>query len=176
VRIIGGEWRSRRLVPPDDARVRPTADRVREAWFSILGDGVSGARMADLCAGSGALGLEALSRGAATCEFVELNPRSLAALRRNVEALGAGPRAIVRRADALRVARDAAEGAWDVVLADPPYGLGMGEALAEAWLARPFAPVLAIEHRVDDPMPAGGDTRRYGETAITFYRVPTSAS
>ncbi|MCU0624361.1 MAG: hypothetical protein MUF53_10960, partial [Gemmatimonadaceae bacterium] len=64
----------------------------------------------------------------------------------------------------------------DVVLADPPYGLGMAAALAEAWQAHPFAPVLSVEHRADDPMPAGGETRRYGDTAITFYRVPTSAS
>lgn len=176
MRIIGGEWRSRRLVPPDDARVRPTADRVREAWFSILGDTVAGARVADFCAGSGALGLEALSRGAASCEFVELNAKSLAALRRNVDALGAGARAVVRRGDALRVARDAAPDTWDVVLADPPYGLGMATALAETWLARPFAPVLSVEHRVDDPMPAGGETRRYGDSAITFYRVSTPAS
>ncbi|MCU0624336.1 MAG: RsmD family RNA methyltransferase, partial [Gemmatimonadaceae bacterium] len=112
MRIIGGEWRSRRLVPPDDPRVRPTADRVREAWFSILGEAIRGARVADLCAGSGALGLEALSRGAASCEFVELNPKSLAALRRNCETLGAGPRAVIRRGDALRVAGDAAEGHW----------------------------------------------------------------
>lgn len=176
MRIVGGEWRSRRLVPPDDPRVRPTADRVREAWFSILGDAVPGARVADLCAGSGALGLEALSRGAASCEFIELNARSLAAVRRNVEALGAGPRAVIRRGDALRAARDAGPGQWDVVVADPPYGLGMAAALAETWLAQPFAPVFSVEHRADEPMPAGGDTRRYGDSAITFYREPTPAS
>lgn len=160
-------------MPPRDPRVRPTADRVREAWLSIVGDAVAGARVADLCAGSGALGLEALSRGAASCEFVELNPKSLEALRENVAALGAGPRAVVRRGDALRVARDAAAGQWDVVFADPPYDLGMAAALAEQWLAVPYAALLGVEHRVTEPMPPGGDTRRYGDTAITFYRVPT---
>ena len=176
MRIIGGEWRSRRLVPPDDPRVRPTADRVREAWFSILGDAINGARVVDLCAGTGALGLEALSRGALTAEFVELNAKSLAALRRNIDALGAGARAVVRRGDALRVARDAQPGQWDIAFADPPYDLGMAAALAEQWQAVPFAPVLGVEHRAGEPMPAGGDTRRYGDTAITFYRVPTPAS
>jgi 16S rRNA (guanine966-N2)-methyltransferase len=173
MRIIGGEWRSRRLIPPHDARVRPTADRVREAWMSIVGDALVGARVADFCAGSGALGLEALSRGAASCEFVELNPKSLDTLRRNIEALGAGPRAVVRRGDAQRVARDAAAGAWDVVFADPPYDLGIGATLAEQWHLTPFAAVLGVEHRASEAMPAGGDTRRYGDTAITFYRVPT---
>jgi 16S rRNA (guanine966-N2)-methyltransferase len=173
MRIVGGEWRSRRLVPPRDPRVRPTADRVREAWFSIVGDAVVGARVADFCAGSGALGLEALSRGAAACEFVELNAKSLDALRENVEALGAGPRAVIRRGDALRVAREALAGQWDVVFADPPYDLGMAAALAEQWLAVPFAPLLGVEHRASEAMPPGGDTRRYGDSAITFYRVPT---
>ncbi len=175
MRIVGGEWRSRRIVAPQDGRVRPTADRVREAWFSILGDAVPGARVADFFAGSGALGLEALSRGAASCEFVDLAAKSLDALRRNIETLGAGPRAIVRRGDALRFARDAAVGAWDVVLADPPYDLGMAPALAEVWLAHRFTPLLAIEHRASEVMPPGGDARRYGETAITFYRDSTDA-
>ncbi|MDX2182480.1 MAG: 16S rRNA (guanine(966)-N(2))-methyltransferase RsmD [Gemmatimonadaceae bacterium] len=176
MRIIGGEWRSRRIVPPQDDRVRPTADRVREAWFSMLGDAVVGARVVDLCAGSGALGLEALSRGAAHAEFVELNGKSLAALRSNIETLGAGPRATVRRADALRVTRDADAGTWDLALADPPYGLGMAATIAEQWRETPFAPLLAIEHRASDPMPVGGETRRYGDTAITFYRVPSPES
>lgn len=176
MRIIGGEWRSRRLVPPDDPRVRPTADRVREAWFSILGDAVAGARVVDLCAGSGALGLEALSRGAAHVEFVELSARSLAAVRRNVEALGAGDRVTIRRGDALRVVRDAAPGQWDLALADPPYGLGMAAAIAEAWAAVRFAPLLSVEHRAGEAMPAEAETRRYGDSAISFFREPTPDS
>jgi 16S rRNA (guanine966-N2)-methyltransferase len=176
MRIIGGEWRSRKLIPPADQRVRPTADRVREAWFSILGDAVNGASVVDLCAGSGALGLEALSRGARSAEFVDLAATSLAIVRKNVEALGAGPRSVVRRADALRVARDATTGQWDIALADPPYGLGVALGLAEAWLAVPFAGILSIEHRRNEVLPASGDTRTYGDSAITFYRVQTHAS
>ena len=89
MRIIAGQWRSRRLEPPADPRVRPTTDRVREAWMNVVADRLQGARVVDLFAGTGAMGLEALSRGAAHCDFVELDPRSLAALGRNIETLGA---------------------------------------------------------------------------------------
>ena len=89
MRIIAGQWRSRRLEPPADPRVRPTTDRVREAWMNIVADRLTGATVVDLFAGTGAMGLEALSRGAARCDFVELDQRSLAALGRNIETLGA---------------------------------------------------------------------------------------
>ncbi len=95
MRIVAGELGGRRLRIPKDGRVRPTADRVREAWMSILGEELRGARILDLFAGSGALGLEALSRGAAAATFVELNPASLDALRANIESLGVGERAKV---------------------------------------------------------------------------------
>jgi 16S rRNA (guanine966-N2)-methyltransferase len=173
VRIIGGEWRSRRIVAPSDARVRPTADKVREAWMSILRHEIPGARVADLCAGSGALGLEALSRGAAHAEFVELAAPSLAAVKANIAALGAGDRSTVRRGDAVRVAREAPAGHWDIAFADPPYGLGIAAALAELWQGHRFAGVLGVEHRAGEAMPPGGGTRRYGDTAITFYRDDT---
>ena len=102
MRIVAGEFGGRRLSRPKDARVRPTADRVREAWMSILADAIPGARVLDLYAGSGALGLEALSRGAASATFVELNPPSLQALQANVAALGVADRSTVHRGDALR--------------------------------------------------------------------------
>src|SRR5580765_1019266 len=101
MRIVGGQFGGRRLVMPKDARVRPTADRVREAWMSILGDALTDARVLDLFAGSGALGLEALSRGADSATFVELNPPSLRALEENIAALGVADRASVHRGDAL---------------------------------------------------------------------------
>src|SRR4051794_25693630 len=101
MRIVSGQFGGRRLVMPKDARVRPTADRVREAWMSILGDELQGARVLDLFAGSGALGLEALSRGAASVSFVELSPPSLQALHQNIEALGAGEATTVHRGDAI---------------------------------------------------------------------------
>src|SRR4051795_1188979 len=102
MRIVAGEFGGRRLIMPKDTRVRPTADRVREAWMSILADTVPGARVLDLYAGSGALGLEALSRGAESATFVELNPPSLRALEANVASLGVADRVTIHRGDALR--------------------------------------------------------------------------
>jgi 16S rRNA (guanine966-N2)-methyltransferase len=117
VRVVAGEFKGRRLHAPHGARTRPTADRVREALFSMLGD-VSGARVLDLYAGSGALGIEALSRGAEFALFVERDRQALAALRRNLEAVGSD--AEVRAQDALRfLARP--DGVFDLVFCDPPY-------------------------------------------------------
>ncbi len=171
MRIVAGRWRGRRIEAPRDERVRPTADRVREAWMSIVHPLLPGAKVLDLFSGSGALGLEALSRGAEVAEFVELSPRSLAALRGNIEKLGAGEQAIVHRADALRFVKDLAPHAFDVAFADPPYDLGLATQLAEAWLASPFAEVLGIEHRVDERLPGEGERRKYGGSVITFYRT-----
>jgi 16S rRNA (guanine966-N2)-methyltransferase len=173
VRIVAGEWRGRRIEAPDDGRVRPTADRVREAWMSILGPALPGARVLDLFAGSGALGLEALSRGAASAHFVEVGPRSLKALRANVQALGADGRATIHRGDAVRFARTLGTGAYDVAFADPPYGHGLAAEIAGIWRHTAFAPLLGIEHSTRDEVPAGDDSRRYGDTVITFYRAPT---
>ena len=117
MRVVAGDFKGRRLVAPRGAGTRPTADRVREALFSMLGD-VSDARVLDLYAGSGALGIEALSRGAKSAVFVERDQAALAALRRNLDAVGA--RAEVRRQDVLRfLARP--EGTFDLVFCDPPY-------------------------------------------------------
>ncbi|HEY0995760.1 MAG TPA: RsmD family RNA methyltransferase [Gemmatimonadaceae bacterium] len=169
LRIVAGEWKGRRIRPPADARVRPTADRVREAWMSIVREWLPGARVLELFAGSGALGLEALSRGAASVDFVELAPASLRALHGNVELLGAGARATVHRGDALRYIEHLPAAAYDVCFADPPYGLGLAAKVAARWLERPFAALLCVEHRRGEALPAGGVTRRYGDTAITFY-------
>ena len=117
MRVIAGEFKGRRLHTARGTRTRPTADRVREALFSMLGD-VSGARVADLYAGSGALGIEALSRGAESALFVERDQRALAALRRNLDAVGA--HAEVRRQDVLRFLASP-EGTFDLVFCDPPY-------------------------------------------------------
>ncbi len=169
MRIVAGEWRGRRIKAPPGNRVRPTADRVREAWMSIVHPHLAGAAVLDLFAGSGALGLEALSRGAASAVFVEIAPGSLRALGANIRALGAGNVATVRRADALRFAESLPAHAFDFAFADPPYGHGAAARLAELWLATPFAVVLGIEHRAGEAMPAGVDSRRYGGTMVTFY-------
>src|SRR5437763_9860351 len=102
MRIVAGRWRGRKIDAPADDRTRPTGDRVREAWMSIVNPWLAGAKVLDLFAGSGALGLEALSRGAEVVDFVEIAPTSLALLRANAELLGAGPAAVIHRADALR--------------------------------------------------------------------------
>ena len=170
MRIVAGRWKGRTIKPPADPRVRPTADRVREAWMSIVMPDIPGARVVDLFAGSGALGFEALSRGAASADFVELAPKSLAALRANVAALDAGDDAVIHRADALRFAAALTPNAFDVAFADPPYGLSMATKLADLWLATPFARVLGIEHRLDETLPGSEDRRRYGTTVITIFR------
>lgn len=156
---------------PADSRVRPTADRVREAWMSILGERLAGARVLDLFAGSGALGLEALSRGAVHATFVELAAPSLAAIRTNVDALGVADRVTLHRGDAMRFVERLAPDAFDVVIADPPYSIPFAERLVEAFRARPFTRLLTVEHPVQ--MTVGGDeTRRYGDIALTFCHAP----
>ncbi|HET9466528.1 MAG TPA: 16S rRNA (guanine(966)-N(2))-methyltransferase RsmD [Gemmatimonadales bacterium] len=167
MRIVAGRFGGRRLVMPKDSRVRPTADRVREAWMSILGGELSGARVLDLFAGSGALGLEALSRGAASVSFVELNPSSLRALNQNIAALGVEEAVTVHRADALRFAERLPSGAFDLVLADPPYSTDQAARLVSLFRQNPFGRILSVEHRSDLALD-GDSTRRYGDTAITF--------
>jgi 16S rRNA (guanine966-N2)-methyltransferase len=171
MRIVAGMWRGRTIVVPGGRLVRPTADRVREAWMSIVQPWLPGARVLDLFAGSGALGLEALSRGAVHARFVECAAPSLRALQENIAALGAGDRVTVDRNDAVAIAGRLSAGEYDVAFADPPYGDGLAAAVAEHWLATPFATILGVEHAAADSVPDGGSTRRYGSTAITIYRA-----
>jgi 16S rRNA (guanine966-N2)-methyltransferase len=171
MRIIGGNFGGRRLLVPKDVRVRPTADRVREAWMSILGDALPGARVLDLFAGSGALGLEALSRGAQSATFVELSPGSLKALHANIAALGVESAASVHRGDALRYVERLPERAFEIVVADPPYSIDYASRLVSLFRRNPFGRILSVEHRSDLDLP-GDETRRYGDTAITFCHAP----
>lgn len=179
-RIIAGVAGGRRLfVPPRGTR--PTSDRVREALFSALehDPGLDGASVLDLCAGSGALGLEALSRGAAHAMFVESDRRAAAVLRRNVAELGLAG-ADVRAAPAATVLAAPADRAHDVVLADPPYHVPDAEvagwlaaAARNGWLAP--AAVVVVERRTGPafPWPAGlhaGRERRYGDTVLWWAR------
>src|SRR6185503_15187487 len=120
---------------PAGDSVRPTGDRVREAWMSIVNASLPDAKVLDLFAGSGALGLEALSRGAREAHFVENAARSLEVIAKNITALGAGERAIVHRADVLKFLEKLADDRFDVAFADPPYDKGLATAVAERWLA-----------------------------------------
>jgi 16S rRNA (guanine966-N2)-methyltransferase len=170
MRIIAGAWRGRTIRTTRDLRVRPTADRAREAWMSILQHELPDARIVDLFAGSGALGLEALSRGAATCDFVEIASDALKAIRENVATLGAGERARIHRADVFKFLQAADHAGWDIALADPPYHQGFGARLANRWLERPFARILCVEHQVEEAMPDASDRRRWGSTGLSIYR------
>jgi 16S rRNA (guanine966-N2)-methyltransferase len=171
VRVVAGAFKGRRLQAPRGARTRPTADRVREALFSILGD-LEGARVLDLYAGSGALGIEALSRGAESALFVERDPRAVAAIERNLAAVGVD--ATVVRTDALRFL-DRAEGSFDLVFCDPPYDSAsrLGVPLAERLPAlTPDDARIVTEsdkrNPLELPLPLLSE-RVYGDTRIAIH-------
>lgn len=172
LRIIAGEFKGRRIKTPAGDRTRPTADRVREAWFSILQAEMPGARVLDLFAGSGALGLEALSRGAVAVDFVETHGPALDVLRANIATLGVEDRVKVHPTDAPRFA-ERVTAPYDVAFADPPYASDAAERLVRLFRSSPFARVFAVEHDATRPLP-GDDTRRYGDNAVTFVYAPKS--
>lgn len=174
MRIIAGRWRGHTITAPPGARTRPTTDRVREAWMSALQLDLPGSRVLDLFAGSGALGLEALSRGAVHATFVEQANSALRALAANVHKLHVQELVATVRGDALRYAAKLEPHAFDIALADPPYGTGAAEGLVELFRLTPFAAQLWIEHRAGEPLPSlpGSHTRQYGDTALTFIPAP----
>lgn len=139
--------------------------------MSILQNDLPGASVVDLFSGSGALGLEALSRGASHATFVDSAAPSLASLRANIDQLGASDVATVHRMDVLRFLAALHEHAYDVAFADPPYRTRLAAQVAERWRDTRFSRILAVEHAASEAMPEGGDTRRYGDTALTFYRA-----
>ena len=171
VRIIAGEFKGRRIKTPASDKVRPTGDRVREAWFNILQGSIEGARVLDLFAGSGALGFEALSRGAASVDFVEQHTASLATIRDNAASLNVADQVTIHRTDAMRFTERLQAGSYDLAFADPPYAGDQASLLVALFRTTPFAKVFAIEHAADKLMP-GDDTRRYGDTAVTFVYAP----
>jgi 16S rRNA (guanine966-N2)-methyltransferase len=168
VRIIAGRWKGHGLKALRGKGVRPTTDRVREAWMSALAGSLEDARVLDLFAGSGALGLEALSRGARSVVFVERSRGALAILRANIELLDAGEECTVVDKDVFRFLNGPVD-EFDIALADPPYRGGEARRLVERFGAAPFARELWLEHpwREQLPLPEGSRTRRYGDTALT---------
>ena len=140
--------------------------------MSIVQLDLPDARVLDLFAGSGALGIEALSRGAQSVAFVEIAPRSLAALRDNLHLVGAESEAKVHRVDAIKFVAKLSANDFDVAFADPPYRLGLAEQIAQQWLKTPFARVLGVEHEKSVQLPGSEDRRGYGDTVVTFYRQP----
>ena len=179
MRIIAGEWRSRRLVAPAGAATRPTADRTRETLFSMLASRIGSfedLRVADLYAGSGALGFEALSRGAATCLFVERDPAGQQAIRANAVSLGCADRVSVRGS------ASAQDGAFDLIFADPPYGGPEAErALAQVRELALLAPGgwLALESANSDEVRIHGfqlaAERKVGRARLRLLRIEPPA-
>jgi 16S rRNA (guanine966-N2)-methyltransferase len=183
MRIVGGRLRGRTLAAPKSQAIRPTADRLREAFFNILvhayGDPVAGARVLDLYAGTGALGLEALSRGAAYCLFVDSGAEARALLRENVEALGLGGVSRVFRRDAPKLGDAHPIAPFSLVFLDPPYGRGMAApaltaAGAGGWLAPGALAVVEDSATAGFTAPEGFDEcerRRYDDTEVIFLRL-----
>ena len=174
MRIVGGTFRGHRLTVPSGRSTRPTADRTREAIFNLVASRIAlaDARVLDLFAGSGALGLEALSRGAASATFLEKAGTALGTIRKNADALGVTRRCTVVRADALRWLKSS-DAAFDLVLADPPYALAELPGLPD--LALPCVVpggLLVLEHGGDtsfEAHPAHETSRGYGQTVVSVF-------
>jgi 16S rRNA (guanine966-N2)-methyltransferase len=188
MRVVAGRFRGRALQAPDDMTIRPTSDRVRESVFNILAHGLDGfslnsARVIDLFAGTGALGIEAVSRGAAYCLFVEEAPEARALIRKNVEALGLTGETRIFRRDATDLGPAGNMGPYSLAFLDPPYGKGLGEkalaGLADGKWLMPGA-ICMLEERAgtDVVIPAAFellDTRTYGDTDVRFLRFAAAA-
>lgn len=183
MRIVGGEFRGRPLATPRSSAIRPTTDRTRESVFNVLAhryaDRLEGVRVLDLFSGTGALGLEALSRGAAFCVFIEESAEGRGLVRENVEAFGLQGRTKIFRRDATSLGSSGTLGSFGLLFADPPYGKGLGErALASArdggWVVP--GSLCVVEEAADAPFYPGdcfeiADERSYGDTIIRFIEV-----
>jgi len=183
VRIVGGRFRGRPLASPKSQNIRPTKDRTRESLFNIIGhawpESLANSRVLDIFAGTGALGLEALSRGADFCLFVEQSVEGRALLRQNVESLSMTGNSKIYRRDATRPGPVAPLAAFDLVFADPPYGKELGqialvEFLQNGWINNT---ALIVLEEIKGHLPAtitgfkNIDRRHFGDTEIGFYKV-----
>jgi len=171
MRIVGGKFAGRDLTSPNDFRVRPTAEHVRAAILDALKDDLKDARVLDLFAGTGGLGLEALSRGARSADFVETRPSSLHALKANIVALRMRDQTRVFKRDALPFADALSAGSYDIAFADPPYESRMLDRVVDRWLAVQFARILVVEHAKSHRLPKGTRQLILDETAVTFYQA-----
>ena len=182
MRVIAGTARGRPLVAPHGARTRPITDRVKETLFGILGERVIDARVLDLYAGSGSIGIEALSRGAASCDFVEHDRRAVAAIRENLQRAGVAEQASVHAMDVMRYLAQAEDERFGLAFVDPPYEERAILAPLERLASRlvPGATVV-VKHHWRTPIPeppelASWRERRFGETTLTFLAVPDEAN
>lgn len=183
MRIVGGKFKGHSIAPPSGSATRPTTDRVRESVFNILAHGIAdfeleGVRVLDLFAGTGAMGLEAVSRGARFCQFVEDSAEARGLIRKNADTLGVIGLVKIWRRDATDLGPCSPQPRFDLVFADPPYGKGLGEKalqslIAGGWLNPGGIVVLEESQKAAIKDFAGLaliDTRDYGDTTIRFYR------
>ena len=188
MRIVAGRFRGARLTAPKGQATRPTSDRIREALFNILEHGLpdfalDDARVLDLFAGTGALGLEALSRGARFCLFVDQSAEARGLIRRNIEALQLTGATKVWRRDATRLGQVGTMAPFDLIFLDPPYGQGLGEAALAAaleggWIVPGGIAVLEERTDAEIELPEGFealDRRVYGDTQVVFLQVAETA-
>ena len=172
LRIVKGKFAGRTLTSPNDFRVRPTAENVRTALLTMLHADLEGARVIDLFAGTGALGLEAISRGAKSADFVETRPASLHALKANIAALR-GMKDVTRvfKRDALPFAAALTAESYDIAFVDPPYGSKMLDRVLESWGTNRFARIVAVEHAASHELPRPFDRQIFEDSAVSIYRL-----
>lgn len=171
MRIVKGTYAGRALTSPGGT-VRPTPEHVRDRCMELVASELEGARVLDLFAGSGALGLEALSRGARSADFVENGAQALHSLKANVAALRERNRTRIFKRDVIPWLRGLDQGAYDVAFVDPPYGSRKLDRVVEHWRAVPFAHVLVLEHGKDHELELGGERIDFeGPTCITILRA-----
>jgi 16S rRNA (guanine966-N2)-methyltransferase len=169
LRIVAGRWAGTDLTSPA-GRVRPTSEALRVLIMQLVAADLRDARVLDLFAGSGALGLEALSREARACDFVENNPSALHALKANVARLSLRRRARIFKCDAIPFVELTAR-RYDLAFADPPYGSRKLDRVLARWLAEPFSRILVLEHAADHVLPVRGMSRRMDDAMVTVLRA-----
>jgi 16S rRNA (guanine966-N2)-methyltransferase len=171
MRIVGGKFAGRDLTSPSDFRVRPTAELVRGAMLNRLAPFLAGARILDLFAGTGALGIEAISRGAERADFVETRPASLHALKANIMKFRLREKTRVFKKDALPFAAALREASYNVAFVDPPYESRMLDRVIEGWQRTHFSTILVAEHATSHVLPPGAEIVRFGDTSVSYYGV-----
>ncbi|MES2305079.1 MAG: RsmD family RNA methyltransferase [Gemmatimonadota bacterium] len=172
--MVKGKFAGRHLTSPADKRVRPTAEPVRNAVLTLLEPELKGARILDLFAGTGALGLEAISRGAKTADFVEFRPASLHALKANVAALHLLERTRIFKKDAVPFTALLEADRYDIAFCDPPYESKVLDRILEMWKATPFARLLVVEHATSHVLPSGSMRKNFGDVSVTIYKSSRS--
>jgi 16S rRNA (guanine966-N2)-methyltransferase len=171
MRIVAGKYAGRDLTSPADFRVRPTAEKVRAFLLDQLKPDLAGARVLDLFAGTGALGLEAISRGSKQCDFVETRPSSLHALKANIGLLRVSAKCRIYKRDAVQFAEMLTEQRWDLAFADPPYNSRMLDRVIATWQATHFSKVLAVEFALGQEHPAPDFRHTIEDTTVAIYRA-----